>query len=349
MKEHTIASRIVATCCAAAVACAAAICALTTRDAVAAPTDSASGSIAITYQHKSNDGADSNAGGASDSGTAGTGEFAIPGATFRLYKVGQVSSGANFEPVAPFTDSTAYPIDWSKVTGYDAQVYRDVANTLAGLIAANGTSESAAVDSGETDKAGRLTFAGVEDGLYLVVSDSVKVEGAAGAAAVGGTADEDSYWQCASANMLVAMPQDGVSNGSRELAIEPKTECSTQLKPTLERTVRKVWNDRNDSDGKRPEAITVKLLRDGVVFEEVKLNESTSGHIRGRDFPPHTSGRWSKLPYPAGTPPSLTWKATPPPSPTRTHHPKPRPHTPARQCRAWPGWQPPSAPQHWYS
>ena len=62
MKEHTIASRIVATCCAAAVACAAAICALTTRDAVAAPTDSASGSIAITYQHKSNDGADSNAG-----------------------------------------------------------------------------------------------------------------------------------------------------------------------------------------------------------------------------------------------------------------------------------------------
>ena len=131
MKEHTIASRIVATCCAAAVACAAAICALTTRDAVAAPTDSASGSIAITYQHKSNDGADSNAGGASDSGTAGTGEFAIPGATFRLYKVGQVSSGANFEPVAPFTDSTAYPIDWSKVTGYDAQVYRDVANTLA--------------------------------------------------------------------------------------------------------------------------------------------------------------------------------------------------------------------------
>lgn len=274
MKEHTIASRIVATCCAAAVACAAAICALTTRDAVAAPTDSASGSIAITYQHKSNDGADSNAGGASDSGAAGTGDFAIPGATFRLYKVGQVSSGANFEPVAPFTDSTAYPIDWSKVTGYDAQVYRDVANTLAGLIAANGASESAAVDSGETDKAGRLTFAGVEDGLYLVVSDSVKVEGAAGAAAVGGTADEDSYWQCASANMLVAMPQDGVSNGSRELAIEPKTECSTQLKPTLERTVRKVWNDRNDSDGKRPESITVKLLRDGVVFEEVKLNES---------------------------------------------------------------------------
>lgn len=126
----------------------------------------------------------------------------------------------------------------------------------------------------ETDKAGRLTFAGVEDGLYLVVSDSVKVEGAAGAAAVGGTPDEDSYWQCASANMLVAMPQDGVSNGSRELAIEPKTECSTQLKPTLERTVRKVWNDRNDSDGKRPEAITVKLLRDGVVFEEVKLNDS---------------------------------------------------------------------------
>ena len=96
---------------------AAAACALTTRDAVAAPTtDSASGSIAITYQRKSNDGADSNAGGASGSGTAGTGEFAIPGRQpSASTKSGKSRhGGATFEPVAPFTDSTAYPIDWSK-------------------------------------------------------------------------------------------------------------------------------------------------------------------------------------------------------------------------------------------
>ena len=111
MKEHTIASRIVATCCAAAVACAAAICALTTRDAVAAPTDSASGSIAITYQHKSNDGADSNAGGASDSGAL---ERAIspfreqPSAYTKSGKSrpAQTSNPSHHSPTPPHTRST---------------------------------------------------------------------------------------------------------------------------------------------------------------------------------------------------------------------------------------------------
>ena len=47
MKERTIASRVIAACCAIAATFAAVACAFTTRDAVAAPTtDSASGSIA---------------------------------------------------------------------------------------------------------------------------------------------------------------------------------------------------------------------------------------------------------------------------------------------------------------
>ena len=130
MKERTIASRVIAACCAIAATFAAAACALHTRDAVAAPTtDSASGSIAISYQHKSSD---------SETGSDST-DFAISDASFNLYKVGQIpaSGGATFEPVAPFTDSTAYPVDWSKMTGKDAQVWRDMANTLAGLIAVN--------------------------------------------------------------------------------------------------------------------------------------------------------------------------------------------------------------------
>ena len=74
--------------------------------------------------------------------------------------------------------------------------------------------------------------------------------------------------------MLVAVPEDGVSGGSRVLSIEPKTECVAQPPKTVERTVRKIWNDRNNSDGKRPESITVKLLRDGEPVENVKLDES---------------------------------------------------------------------------
>lgn len=275
MKEHTIASRIVATCCAAAVACAAAICALTTRDAVAAPTDSASGSIAITYQHKSNDGDSSADTGASGDASA---DFAISGADFRLYKVGQIpaSGGANFEPVAPFTDSTAYPVDWSKMTGKDAQVWRNMANTLAGLIAVN---QPEATQSGATNASGRLVFSGLSDGLYLAVADKVEVKvagasGLSGASSASGVAGKKQVWTCSSANMLVAVPENGVTGATRELSIEPKTECATQPPATVERTVKKIWNDRNNSDGKRPTFITVKLVRDGEPFASVKLSES---------------------------------------------------------------------------
>lgn len=257
MKERTIASRVIAACCAIAATFAAAACAFTTRDAVAAPTtDSASGSIAISYQHKSSD---------SETGDDST-NFAISDASFNLYKVGQIpaSGGATFEPVAPFTDSTAYPVDWSKMTGKDAQVWRDMANTLAGLIAVNKPDATA---TGVTNTSGHLTFTGLSDGLYLAVSDSVDVK-------VTNASGKNQTWTCSSGSMLVAVPEDGVSGGSRVLSIEPKTECVAQPPKTVERTVRKIWNDRNNSDGKRPESITVKLLRDGEPVENVKLDES---------------------------------------------------------------------------
>jgi len=248
----------------------------TTRDAAAAPTtDSDSGSIAITYQHKSADGDSSADTGASGDASA---DFAISGADFRLYKVGQIpaSGGATFEPVAPFTDSTTYPVDWSKMTGKDAQVWRNMANTLAGLIAVN---QPEATQSGVTNASGRLVFSGLSDGLYLAVADKaeVKVAGASGlsgASGASGVAGKKQVWTCSSANMLVAVPENGVTGATRELSIEPKTECATQPPATVERTVKKIWNDRNNSDGKRPTFITVKLVRDGEPFASVRLSES---------------------------------------------------------------------------
>lgn len=274
MKERTIASRVIAACCAVAATFAAAACIFTTRDAAAAPTtDSDSGSIAITYQHKSTDGDSSADTGASGDASA---DFSISGADFRLYKVGQIpaSGGAAFEPVAPFTDSTAYPVDWSKMTGKDAQVWRNMANTLAGLIAVN---QPEATETGVTNASGHLTFTGLSDGLYLAVADGVDVRVAAAAGAssgASGAAGKKQTWKCASGNMLVALPEDGVADASRNLSIEPKTECVAQPPETVERSVRKIWNDRNNSDGKRPESITVKLVRDGEAVENVKLNES---------------------------------------------------------------------------
>lgn len=150
------------------------------------------------------------------------------------------------------------------MTGKDAQVWRDMANTLAGLIAVN---QPDATATGVANTSGHLTFTGLSDGLYLAVSDSVDVK-------VANASGKNQTWTCSSGSMLVAVPEDGVSGGSRVLSIEPKTECVAQPPKTVKRTVRKIWNDRNNSDGKRPESITVKLLRDGEPVENVKLNES---------------------------------------------------------------------------
>ena len=143
------------------------------------------------------------------------------------------------------------------MTGKDAQVWRDMANTLAGLIAVNKPDATA---TGVTNASGHLAFTGLSDGLYLAVSDSVDVK-------VANASGKNQTWTCSSGSMLVAVPEDGVSGGSRVLSIEPKTECVAQPPKTVERTVRKIWNDRNNSDGKRPESITVKLLRDGEPVE----------------------------------------------------------------------------------
>ena len=139
-----------------------------------------------------------------------------------------------------------------------------MANTLAGLIAVDKPDATA---TGVTNAPGHLTFTGLSDGLYLAVSDSVDVK-------VANASGKNQTWTCSSGSMLVAVPEDGVSGGSRVLSIEPKTECVAQPPKTVERTVRKIWNDRNNTDGKRPESITVKLLRDGEPVENVKLDES---------------------------------------------------------------------------
>lgn len=237
MKERTIVNRMIAACCALAAGIAA-VCAFSTCDAVADATDSASGSIAIAYSHNS-----------SESGTT------IADADISLYKIGKVSSGANFKPIAPFTNSITYPFDWSTLTDKDAKVYRDAANTLAGLIALN---RPEATQTGITNTTGNLTFSNVEDGLYLIIAGAV----------------ENDEYRCESANMLIAVPENGLTGGKRALNIEPKAECSMNSPATIQREVRKVWNDRNNSDGKRPDEVTVTLLRDGETYETVTLNAS---------------------------------------------------------------------------
>ena len=56
---------------------------------------------------------------------------------------------------------------------------------------------------------------------------------------------------------------------------EAKTEyviTNTHVTETTEATVKKVWNDSNDQDGKRPAELTVNLMNGNTVVRTVTLN-----------------------------------------------------------------------------
>jgi len=50
-------------------------------------------------------------------------------------------------------------------------------------------------------------------------------------------------------------------------------------------TVNKEWEDNNNADGKRPNQVTVKLLKDGQVYRTATLSESTGWSHTFRDLP----------------------------------------------------------------
>ncbi|MBW3078098.1 Cna B-type domain-containing protein [Bifidobacterium simiiventris] len=176
---------------------------------------------------------------------------ALAGASVSLYKVASWNAkNDGFEPTKPFAD---YSVDWD-VFGADSETFRQLAETLSGYAARDAVSADATV---KTDADGRASFDGLARGLYLVNVDAFKTDALA----------------CGASSTLTAVPSGTAADASYDVKLQPKTECTPIEKPTtVERSVRKIW--KNDSASVRPESITVQLLRDGKVFEEVKLTAS---------------------------------------------------------------------------
>lgn len=183
------------------------------------------------------------------------GNVPLVGARFDLYRVADTSEFAEFTLSGDFKD---YPV---KLDGLDNAGWQAAANTLAGYAAADGLTP---LDSGVTDRNGLLTFPTGEGtltpGLYLVVG-----------------------WRHTAGNyvytpepFLISLPNRAADEDqwTYQVEVEPKFD-RTQLPPpdeTTERRVLKVWKD---GDGKnRPQSVTVMLLKDGVVYDTVVLDES---------------------------------------------------------------------------
>lgn len=178
-------------------------------------------------------------------------QYPCRGAAFRLYRAAEVSPYGEYTLTGDFKD---YPVTLDQP---DQAGWRALAATLAGYAARDGIQPLA---QGETDENGRLTFSGLEPGLYLVTGEKCTAGGV--------TYTPEPF--------LVSLPGlDGADNWVYEVTASPKHEQEKEPdgKPdggTVKRKVLKVWKD-GGAEG-RPASVTVQLLRNGKVYDTVVLS-----------------------------------------------------------------------------
>lgn len=103
----------------------------------------------------------------------------------------------------------------------------------------------------------------------------------------------------------VSVPADYTKTVS---ANEAKTEyviTNTHVTETTEATVKKVWNDSNDQDGKRPAELTVNLMNGNTVVSTVTLSEENGWEATVSNLPKKENGTvisysWSEGSMPEG-------------------------------------------------
>ena len=196
------------------------------------------------------------------------GQGTVYGASFQLYKVADADmSGINLR----YTLTDAFAGSSEKLNNLDQSTAKSLAQ-YAQDKKIKGKTASA-------DKSGKVSFNGLDNGLYLLVQE--------------GTAK--GYY--AASPFLVSIPMtDPEGTGwIYDVDANPKVERDQHTSPE-NITVKKVWADENSAD--RPKEIEIELLRDGICIETVTLSaqngwtyswkELAAGHswqVREADVP----------------------------------------------------------------
>lgn len=182
-------------------------------------------------------------------------EYPCKGIAFELYRVADVSAYGAYTLDGDFQ---AYSVSleqpdqagWQALaTALDGYVTRDALKPLV---------------SGATDADGRLTFSELETGLYLVTWKRHTTGG----------------YTYTPKPFLVSLPglnaeDDWIYDVTAVPKYDRKSSGGGGGSDTIRRKVLKVWED-SGAPSKRPEEITVQLLRDGMVWDTVTLNEKNN-------------------------------------------------------------------------
>lgn len=190
----------------------------------------------------------------------------LPGATFTIYYVATVDAYnySEFTLTETFRDSGVI------VNNMTSETWKNAARTLAAYAQYNKISP---LDSGTTGTNGLLKFptndtVTMKPGLYLVVGNRITIDGK--------IYDPDPF--------LVSLPVlDEAANawdynGTAVPKVEPTPDVP-DIPTTTDRKVIKVWDDKG-YEFARPNQVKVTLLRDGVPYDSVILNEANNWTYR---------------------------------------------------------------------
>jgi len=167
---------------------------------------------------------------------------AVEGVKCSLYRVADVN-GTTFTAADQFKAANV------KLNGVTkSEEWQTAANSLAVYAGATDNKIQPAA-SGVSDSGGKMSFSGLETGLYLAVFSPVT----------------HGYTTYSFQSALISLPQWNSSGVNYSVAASPKGSSSTYIPGggTLSVTVLKVWNDSSDADA-RPASVTAQLLKNGA-------------------------------------------------------------------------------------
>lgn len=194
------------------------------------------------------------------------GNTPLAGAEFRIYLVATLDENGKLAVTDTFNQ---FHVD---IRGDNDAAWKDLASTLEGYVLRDNIAPE---DSGKTDENGYLVFPEdgkkLTQGLYLVL----------------GQRHTQGKYRYDASPFMVMLPLQNVSQNewSYEVDVSPKYD-STKIPDTpaaITRKVLKVWDDGGRKQS-RPAEVTVQLLRDGKVYDTVKLNADNNWRYKWSDL-----------------------------------------------------------------
>ncbi len=179
----------------------------------------------------------------------------VNGVKFDVYKIADVDKYGRFTILPKFS---SYGLSLDK---HNKAEWLDMASTISAYIARDNIRPT---KSATTNSSSVAKFEQLDVGMYLILGKQV-------------THGNKKYTQIP---FLLSLPNMVADKWSYDVKTYSKyTSEDSNIWYYVDRKVLKVWEDEGHED-ERPQSVEVQLLKDGVVYSTVELNESNSWRYR---------------------------------------------------------------------